>query len=128
MEKKNPYFGWILKDNPNFWEDNGFKKVDSYDYHYYGCATAKLNKYPVHRKTIYINENSEDVSMVEVFPCDIGCIKHNYIVSIHIWNNAGGSRFSLVAAQQICSIRNFNQFILDNIGDNLEDGSYLLKI
>ena len=69
----------------------------------------------------------EDDSMVEVFPCNIGCVNHDYIVAIHTWNNAGGSKFSLDIAKQVCTIDSFNALILEYIGDELEDGTYLLK-
>lgn len=43
--KKNDWLGWVLKENPHFWEDNGFQKIDSRDFHYFGCKIAKLNSY-----------------------------------------------------------------------------------
>lgn len=126
MELKDLYFGWILKENPNFWEDNGYEKIDSSNFHYYGCTIAKANKKPVYRKYLYVCKDTEDASMVEVFPCDVG-ICHNYIVAIHTWNNAGGSKCSLDVIKQVSDIDSFNNFISEYIGDELEDGSYLLK-
>lgn len=122
------YFGWILKDNPNFWEDNGYEKIDSTNFHYYGCNIAKLNKYPVYRKYLYLCRDTEDQSMVEVFPCELGSIHHNHIVAIHTWNNAGGNKFSLDFVKQMSTIDSFNKFIMENIGDELEEGSYILTI
>ena len=127
MQENNPFFGWILQENPNFWEDNGYKKVDISNFHYYGCSVANLNKHPVYRKHLYICHDMEDDSMVEVFPCGIGVVCHDYIVAIHTWNNAGGSKFSLDIAKQVSTIDSFNTFIADYIGEELEDGTYLLK-
>ena len=62
MKKINPFFGWILKDNPNFFEDNGFEKIDNKDYHYFGCTIAKVNHKPVYRKQLYINYDYEEES------------------------------------------------------------------
>lgn len=124
----NPCFGWILKDNPKFWEDNGYKKIDSTNFHYYGCNIAKLNKYPVYRKYIYVCNDMEDQSMVEVFPCELGSIQHSHIVAIHTWNNAGGNKFSLDAVRQVATIDSFNTFIMEHLGDELEEGSYILTI
>jgi hypothetical protein len=121
------YFGWILEDNPNFWEDNGYEKIDSTNFHYYGCNIAKLNKYPVYRKSLYLCHDIEDQSMVEVFPCELGSIHHSHIVAIHTWNNAGGSKFSLDLVRQVSTIESFNNLIIENIGDELENGSYILK-
>lgn len=126
-KKDNPWFGWILEENPNFWEDNGYKKVDSSNFHYYGCTCAKLNKNPVYRKHLYICYDMEDDSMVEVFPCEYGVIKDAYIVAIHTWNNSGGSKFSLDVVKQVSTIDSFNKFIMENIGDDLEGGSYILN-
>lgn len=126
--KNNPCFGWILEDNPNFWEDNGYEKINSNNFHYYGCNIAKLNKYPVYRKYLYLCHDIEDQSMVEVFPCELGSIHHSYLVAIHTWNNAGGCKFSLDSVKQVSTIDSFNDFIIENIGDELEDGSYILKI
>lgn len=123
----NPCFGWILQENPNFWEDNGYKKIDSSDFHYYGCNIAKVNKYPVYRKYLYICHDMEDDSCVEVFPCELGSIKHAHIVSIHTWNNAGGCKFSLDIAKQVSTIDDFNKLIKEYLGEELEDGTYLLK-
>ena len=109
MQTNNPYFGWILQENPNFWEDNGYKK------------------YPVYRKHLYICSDMQDDSMVEVFRCGIGVVCHEYIVAIHTWNNAGGTKFSLNIAKQVSTIDSFNEFIVNNIGEELEDGTYLLK-
>lgn len=126
--KNNPWFGWILEDNPNFWEDNGYKKIiPDNDYHYYGCSIAKANHYPVYRKHLYICHDMEDDSCVEVFPCELGSIKDAHIVSIHTWNNAGGCKFSLDIAKQIHTIDAFNKLIMEHLGDNLEAGSYLKK-
>ena len=122
------YFGWILEDNPNFWEYNGYEKIDSTNFHYYDCNIAKLNKYPVYRKYLYLCRDMEDQSMVEVFPCELGSIHHNHIVAIHTWNNAGGCKFSLDLVKQISTIDSFNKFIMENIGDELEEGSYILTI
>lgn len=122
------YFGWILEDNPNFWEDNGYEKIDSTNFHYYGCSTAKLNKYPVYRKYLYLCHDMEEQSMVELFPCELGSIQHNYIVAIHTWNNAGGNKFSLDFVRQVSTIESFNKFIIENIGNDLEEGSYTLTI
>ena len=121
-------FGWILKDNPNFWEDNGYEKVNPNNFHYYGCNIAKLNKYPVYRKYLYLCYDTEDQSMVEVFPCELGSVQHNYIVAIHTWNNAGGCKFSLDLVAQVSTIDSFNNLIIKNIGNELEDGSYVLKL
>lgn len=127
MEKDNPCFGWILKDNPNFWKDNGYDKIDSANFHYYGCDIAKLNKLPVYRKRLYICHDMEEDSMVEVFPCEIGGVQHEHIVAIHTWNNAGGTKFSLDIAKQVSTIDSFNALITEYIGTDLEDGTYLLK-
>ena len=127
-KKYNPWFGWILEDNPNFWEDNGFHKVDSSNFHYYGCERAKVNKYPIYRKTLYINHDMEDCSMVEIFPCEYGGIKHQHLMAIHTWNNAGGNKYSLDILRQVGTIDSFNKTIMENLGDDLEDGSYILKI
>lgn len=127
MKQNNPFFGWILQDNPNFWEDNGYKKIDSSNFHYYGCDIAKVNKYPVYRKHLYICHDMENDSMVEVFPCSIGCLNNAYIVAIHTWNNAGGIKFSLDIAKQVFTIDSFNALITECFGNELEDGTYLLK-
>ena len=127
MQENNPYFGWILRENPNFWQDNGYKNVDSSKFHYYGCNIAKLNKYPVYRKHLYICHDMEDDSMVEVFPCGVGAVNHDYIIAIHTWNNAGGLKFSLDIAKQVSTIDAFNALIVDYIGEELEDGTYLLR-
>ena len=110
--KNNPFFGWILKDNPNFWEDNGYQKIDVSNFHYYGCGIAKLNHLPVYRKHLYINYDMEDDSMVEVFPCNTGVVNHEYIVAVHTWNNAGGTKFSLDIAAQVSTIDSFNRIII----------------
>ena len=126
--KNNPFLGWIVKDNPNFWEDNGYKKIiPNNDYHYYGCKIAKANNYPIYKKQLYINYDMEDESYVEVFACESGVIKHAHIVAIHTWNNAGGCKFSLNIAKQIFTIDDFNDLIMEYIGDDLEGGSYLLR-
>lgn len=122
------YFGWILKNNPNFWEDNGYEKINPDNFHYYGCNIAKLNKYPIYRKYLYLCHDMEDLSMVEVFPCELGSIKHNHIVAIHTWNNAGGCKFSLDLVRQVSTINSFNNLIVENIGNELEDGSYILRL
>ena len=127
-ENNNSYFGWILKENPNFWEDNDYKKIDSSNFHYYGCNIAKVNKHPVYRKHLYICYDMEEDSMVEVFPCGIGVVCNDYIIAIHTWNNAGGSKFSLDIAKQVSTIDSFNRTIMENLGDDLENGSYILKI
>lgn len=124
----NPCFGWILEDNPHFWEDNGYERIEEPNFHYYGCYLAKVNKHPIYRKKLYVNYDMEDDSMVELFPCDIGGIKHEYIVAIHTWNNAGGCKCSLDALMQLGTIDAFNNFIMENIGDNLDGGSYILKV
>ena len=96
MQENNPYFGWILQENPNFWEDNGYKKVNSSNFHYYGCNVAKACNFPVYRKHLYICYDMEEDSMVEVFPCGIGSICHDslaepdkvrlgYIVNESMW-------------------------------------------
>ena len=125
--KNIPWFGWILKDNPNFWENNGYEKIDSSNFHYYGCVIAKENRLPVYSKHLYICHDTEDDSMVEVFPCDIGGMNSSYIVAIHTWNNAGGTKFSLDIAMQVCTIDTFNALIMEYIGEKVEDGTYLLK-
>lgn len=125
--ENNICFGWILQHNPNFWEDNGYEKINPNDFHYYGCDIAKLNKYTVYRKSLYLCQDMEEESMVEVFPCELGSIHHSHIVAIHTWNNAGGCKFSLDLIKQVSTIDSFNSLIIENIGDNLEDGSYILK-
>jgi hypothetical protein len=126
--ENNSWFGWILKHNPNFWEDNGYEKINPNDFHYYGCNIARLNKYPVYRKSLYLCHDMEEQSMVEVFPCELGSIHHSHIVAIHTWNNAGGCKFSLDLVTQVSTIDSFNNLIIENIGDDLEDGSYILKL
>ena len=32
MQENNPFFGWILQENPNFWEDNGYKMDGIFKY------------------------------------------------------------------------------------------------
>lgn len=125
--KNSLWFGWILQHNPNFWEDNGYEKINSDDFHYYGCDIAKLNKHPVYRKSLYLCHDMEEESMVEVFSCELGSIQHSYIVAIHTWNNAGGYKFSLDLVTQVSTVDSFNNLIIENIGDNLENGSYILK-
>lgn len=122
------FFGWILKKNPNFWEDNGFEKIDTSNFHYYGCERAKANNYPVYRKRLYIDRDMEDDSMVEVFPCDYGSIKHQHLMAIHTWNNAGGSKYSLDILKQVGTIDSFNETIIDYLGNNLDGGTYILNI
>lgn len=126
--ENNLWFGWVLEHNPNFWEDNGYEKINPNNFHYYGCNTAKLNKYPIYRKSLYLCYDMEDQSMVEVFPCELGSICHSHIVAIHTWNNAGGNKFSLDLVTQVSTIDSFNKLIIENIGDELEDGSYILKL
>lgn len=104
------------------------KKINPKDFYYYGCNAAKLNKYPVYRKSLYLCHDMEDQSMVEVFPCELGSVHHSHIVAIHTWNNAGGCKFSLDLATQVLTIDAFNKLIIENIGDELEDGSYILKL
>jgi hypothetical protein len=29
--ENNSWFGWALKHNPNFWEDNGYEKINPND-------------------------------------------------------------------------------------------------
>ena len=128
MSKVNDYFGWVLKDNPNFWEDNGYTNIDVTNYHYFGCAIAKTNNYPVYEKQLWMNYALEEESCVRVFPFEVGSIKHIYLVSIYTWYRDGGSKFSLDIAKQVSSVKEFNEFIMENIGDDLENGSYLLKI
>lgn len=70
----------------------------------------------------------EDQSMVEVFPCEAGSVKHRHIAAIHTWNNAMGCKFFLDSVKQVSTINAFNDFIMENIEDTLEDGSYLLSI
>ena len=126
--KHNPMFGWILKDFPNFWQDNGYQEIDTKDYHYYGLTIPKANRFPVYRKQLYINYDGEEESFVEVFPCDIGYIKHDYIVAIHIWNNAGWTGSPLRLVTQVMSIDRFNKIIEEYIGAEVDGGTYLLKI
>ena len=126
-KKANPFFGWILKDNPNFFEDNGYKLVDFPNFHYYGCLIAKANHVKVYRKELYIDYDMEDKSAVELFPCDVGSINHSYIVAIYTWNNAGYTGCPLKIVKQVLTIDEFNHLIMEYIGDNLEGGSYMLK-
>lgn len=127
IEKDNPCFGWILQENPNFWEDNGFVKIDTSDFHYYGCERAKLNKHPVYRKQLYVNHDMGDNSMVEVFPCDYGVIKHEHLMAIHTWNDSGGSKYSLNILVQVGTIDVFNKYIMEYLGDDLDGGTYILN-
>lgn len=123
----SPWFGWLLQDNPKFWEDNGFEKIDISDFHYYGCEMAKVNKHPVYRKKLYINYDLEEDSMVEVFSCDYGVVQHWYLMAIHTWNNAGGSKYSLDILKQVGNIDTFNKTIMEYLGDDLDGGTYILK-
>ena len=126
--QNSPFFGWILKDNPTFWEDNGFEKVNTFDFHYYGCIYAKANNLPVYRKQLYIDYDMEEDSAVEVFPIEPGSVCHTYLMAIHTWNNAGGCKFSLDLVCQVSTIDAFNNIIMEHIGNNLDGGSYLLTI
>ena len=126
-KKANPFFGWILKDNPNFWEDNGYKPIALSNFHYYGCNIAKENHLKVYRKQLYINYDMEEESMIELFPCGVASTNHSYMVAIYEWNNAGDTGCPLKIVKQVLTIDEFNQLIMEYIGDNLEGGSYILK-
>lgn len=119
---------WQIKKNPTFWEDNGYKKTYPPHFHYYGSEIARINMYPVYVKKLYICRDMEDEALVELFPCEVGVIKHSHLVAIHTWNNSGGTKFSLDAVRQVLTVEAFNEFIMEYLGDNLEDGSFILRV
>ena len=125
--KNNPYFGWILKDNPTFWEDNGFEKCNTTNYHYFGCKIAAANNRPLYKKQLYIDHDYEEEAAVEVFCCELGSVADNYIVAIYDWNNAGYTGFALKEVRQISTINEFNALIQEWGLDDVEDGTFLLK-
>ena len=98
----NQYFGWVLRDNPDFWKEQGFELKKNPNY--YGCEMAKVNHHPVYEKIRYINQDYEEQAAVEVFPCDYGVIKHSHMVFLFEWSNAGGSRYPMIAAKQVDTI------------------------
>lgn len=124
---KSPCFGWILKENPFFWENQGFiKKVNPI---YYGCKMAEVNHHPVYEKTGYFDRDCEEQAAVEVFSCDCGVIQNDYMVFLFEWNNAGGSKYPMIAAKQVCSINQYNEFIKEYGFDQLEDDeSFLINL
>ena len=122
--EKNEWLGWVLKDNPHFWEDQGFciKQNPSY----YGCERARINHHPVYEKIRYINQDYEEQAAVEVFACDYGVIKHDHMVFLFRWNNAGGGNYPMIAAKQISTISQYNEFIREYGFAELEDGATFL--
>lgn len=122
------YFGWILKDNPNFFEDNGFEKINNTNYHYFGCTIAKANNMPVYRKQLYINYDYEEESAVYIFPANIGVVNHEYLMAIYEWNNACGDFCQLKLVRLVTTIEQYNQIITENGLEEIEGGSYLLEI
>lgn len=123
--QKNDWLGWLLRDNPHFWEDQGFHKATE-NINYYGCSRAEINKYPIYRKTLAICSDMEDWACVEVFACDYGVIKHSHLVAISTWNASGGSKYPLDAIKQVSTIHSYNEFIKDYGLDNLEDNETFL--
>jgi hypothetical protein len=117
----------LLKDNPNFFEDNGFEKIDNKGYHYFGCTIAKGNNKPVYRKQLYINYDYEEESAVYIFPANIGGVNHEYLMAIYEWNNAGGDSCPLKLVRLVTTIEQYNKIITDWKLDDVEGGSYLLK-
>ena len=126
--KHNPCFGWILEDFPTFWEDNGYRKVDIKNYHYYGLTLPKVNKVPVYVKQLYINYDYEEESRVEVFRCDLCSAGHEYLMAIQVWNNAGVTGCPIRIVTPVSTIDRFNEIIKEYIGEEVDDGTYLLKI
>ena len=124
---KNELFGWIIKDNPKFFEDNDFEKVIE-EHNYYGCETAKINKRQIYKKTLALNSEAEDYCSVELFSCGCGSISHEYLVFLNYWNNAGYVGYPLRAAKQVSSICEYNDFIIEQEFDNMENGTFLLKL
>ena len=127
-EKINPFFGWILRDHPTFWEDNGFEQIDNSKYHYFGLSIPKGNHCPVYRKELYVNYDYEEEAEVVVFPYEKSPVTHSYIMAIYEWNNAGDTGCPLKQVSHIQTIDEYNKIIEDWGLDALEDGSFLLEI
>ena len=122
--EKNEWFGWILQSNPHFWEDQGF--IIKENPIYYGCERAKINHHPVYEKVRYINFDYEEEAAVVVFSCDYGVIQHAYMVFLFEWNNSGGSRYPMIAAKQVSTVSQYNEFIREYGLDKLEDDATFL--
>lgn len=124
----NDYFGWVLDNNPNFWEDNGFVKIQSIKHHYFGCNLAKVNHHPIYRKQLYLNYDYEEECAVEVFSCEIGCVQHTYILALYEWNNSGGTDFALKLVRQVSSVSQYNDIIREFGFDKMDHEQTFLLV
>ena len=64
MQKNNSCFGWILQENPNFWEDNGYKKINSLNFHIFHLNLKKKLNHLLEKHQTSLNNGLTSFSSI----------------------------------------------------------------